>query len=194
VCCARPTRHRFCRKPRLTQLCLFWVKPGFPPLGAARPLPPSADIGPGAQSIYCQAAQFCLGSRVAFPVTATTDSLAPDILCKCRRAVRALTHALHRTLNALRAVLRHRESSRASTSTTLPRRGRRAVGDIRSGAARRADWSRRRNPPIGPSGAAIIRSLRCRRQRDETNIHHPPEQTNDDDSACGAGLHMMRWF
>ena len=29
-------------------------------LGAARPLPPSADIGPGGQSVG-QAAQFCLG-------------------------------------------------------------------------------------------------------------------------------------
>jgi len=33
-------------------------------LGAARPLPPSADIGPGGQSVG-QAAQFCLG-RVRF--------------------------------------------------------------------------------------------------------------------------------
>src|SRR6185295_14218834 len=38
-------------------------------LGAARPLPPSADIGPGGQPIG-QAAQFCLGRRVASPVTA----------------------------------------------------------------------------------------------------------------------------
>ena len=31
-------------------------------LGAARPLPPSADIGPGGQSVG-QAAQFCLEGR-----------------------------------------------------------------------------------------------------------------------------------
>ena len=31
-------------------------------LGAARPLPPSADIGPGGQSVG-QAAQFCLGPK-----------------------------------------------------------------------------------------------------------------------------------
>ena len=35
-------------------------------LGAARPLPPSADIGPGGQSVG-QAAQFCLG-RLALQV------------------------------------------------------------------------------------------------------------------------------
>ena len=33
-------------------------------LGAARPLPPSADIGPGGQSVG-QAAQFCLGPAAA---------------------------------------------------------------------------------------------------------------------------------
>ena len=33
-------------------------------LGAARPLPPSADIGPGGQSVG-QAAQFCLGEHCA---------------------------------------------------------------------------------------------------------------------------------
>ena len=60
-------------------------------LGAARPLPPSADIGPGGQPIG-QAAQFCLGRRVASPVTATTDFLAPDILNKCGRAGPALIH------------------------------------------------------------------------------------------------------
>ena len=38
-----------------------WVKPGLPPWGAARPLPPNADIGPGGQSVG-QAAQFCLAS------------------------------------------------------------------------------------------------------------------------------------
>ena len=32
---------------------------GFKHLGAARPLPPSIDIGPGGQSVG-QAAQFCL--------------------------------------------------------------------------------------------------------------------------------------
>ena len=32
-------------------------------LGAARPLPPSADIGPGGQSVG-QAAQFCLASSI----------------------------------------------------------------------------------------------------------------------------------
>jgi hypothetical protein len=42
-------------------------------LGAARPLPPSADIGPGGQSVG-QAAQFCLelilyaGKRLMLPV------------------------------------------------------------------------------------------------------------------------------
>jgi len=41
-------------------------------LGAARPLPPSADSGP------VKAAQFCLGRRVASPVAATTEFLAPD--------------------------------------------------------------------------------------------------------------------
>jgi hypothetical protein len=57
-------------------------------LAAAGPLPPRADIGPGGQSVG-QAAQFCLGRRVASPVTATTDFLAPDILNKCGRAVPA---------------------------------------------------------------------------------------------------------
>jgi hypothetical protein len=66
-------------------------------LGAARPLPPSADIGPGGQSVG-QAAQFCLGRRAASPVTATTDFLAPDILNKCGRAVPAPSDALQRTL------------------------------------------------------------------------------------------------
>src|SRR5258707_2837291 len=36
-------------------------------LGAARPLPPSADIGPGGQSVG-QAAQFCLGAAVPHSV------------------------------------------------------------------------------------------------------------------------------
>ena len=38
----------------------IWVKPGLPPWGAARPLSPRADIGPGGQSVG-QAAQFSLG-------------------------------------------------------------------------------------------------------------------------------------
>jgi hypothetical protein len=38
-----------------------------------------------------------LGRRVASPVTATTDSLAPDILNKCGRAVPAVPHAPRRT-------------------------------------------------------------------------------------------------
>ena len=36
-------------------------------LGAARPLPPSADIGPGGQSVG-QAAQFCLGRISDYPL------------------------------------------------------------------------------------------------------------------------------
>jgi len=40
-------------------------------LGAARPLPPSADIGPGGQSVG-QAAQFCLAACAA-----KTHSCAP---------------------------------------------------------------------------------------------------------------------
>ena len=35
-------------------------------LGAARPLPPSADIGPGGQSVG-QAAQFCFSATLAMP-------------------------------------------------------------------------------------------------------------------------------
>jgi hypothetical protein len=44
-------------------------QPRTSPLGAARPLPPSADIGPGGQSVG-QAAQFCLG-RLALQVFRT---------------------------------------------------------------------------------------------------------------------------
>jgi hypothetical protein len=65
-------------------------------LWAARSFPPSADIGPGGQSVG-QAAQFCLGRRVASPVTATTDFLAPDILNKCCRAVRHFALCSQRT-------------------------------------------------------------------------------------------------
>ena len=66
-------------------------------LGAARPLPPSADIGPGGQSVG-QAAQFCLGRRVASPVTATTDFLATDILNMCGCAVPEEASLFGRTL------------------------------------------------------------------------------------------------
>ena len=40
-------------------------------LGAARPLPPSADIGPGGQSVG-QAAQFCLAAAVLTPLVGTS--------------------------------------------------------------------------------------------------------------------------
>jgi hypothetical protein len=43
-----------------------WVQTRTSSLGAARPLPPSADIGPGGQSDG-QVAQFCLG-RLALQV------------------------------------------------------------------------------------------------------------------------------
>ena len=64
-------------------------------LGAARPLPPSADIGPGGQSVG-QAAQFCLGpprrgrqaGRLSQPPLATTNKcLAQNN--KSRRVIRA---------------------------------------------------------------------------------------------------------
>jgi len=45
-------------------------------LGAARPLPPSADIGPGGQSVG-QAAQFCL-------VQASTAALILSVLLGSR--------------------------------------------------------------------------------------------------------------
>ena len=45
-------------------------------LGAARPLPPSADIGPGGQSVG-QAAQFCLGWSAVLCSTEAMPVLAP---------------------------------------------------------------------------------------------------------------------
>jgi hypothetical protein len=42
-----------------------------------------------------------LGRRVASPVTATTDFLAPDILNKCGRTVPALHPPLHSTFASL---------------------------------------------------------------------------------------------
>ena len=50
-------------------------------LGAARPLPPSADIGPGGQSVG-QAAQFCLVTLLRAPLEHRAwkkqSGLAPD--------------------------------------------------------------------------------------------------------------------
>ena len=48
-------------------------------LGAARPLPPSADIGPGGQSVG-QAAQFCLGKCLANRVLDCFAVLKSDVL------------------------------------------------------------------------------------------------------------------
>ena len=52
-------------------------KPGLPSLGNACPLPPSADIGPGRQSVG-QAAQFCLAqmSRAAAAITTPVTNAA----------------------------------------------------------------------------------------------------------------------
>ena len=52
-------------------------KPGLPSLGAACPLPPSADIGPGGQSVG-QAAQFCLAqmSRAVAAITTPVTNAA----------------------------------------------------------------------------------------------------------------------
>ena len=49
-------------------------------LEAARPLPPSADIDPGVQSVG-QAAQFCLAAHAA----AEDISSAPQLGCVCPR-------------------------------------------------------------------------------------------------------------
>ena len=71
-----------------------WSAPGktrTSSLGAARPLPPSADIGPGGQSVG-QAAQFCLAPlllalrRTAslagfFVLTHVFDGQTPSCLC-----------------------------------------------------------------------------------------------------------------
>ena len=61
VCCG-PNSRRRSRRARKSQV----GRTRTSSLGAARPLPPSADIGPGGQSVG-QAAQFCLG-RLALQV------------------------------------------------------------------------------------------------------------------------------